>query len=375
MARPIWSGVITFGLVTVPVQLFAAVRDHTIHFHQLQRGTSDRVRNRRVNERTGKQVDYQDIVKGYDLGDGEYVVVEPEELDEIAPGKSQVIEVSGFADLEEVEPAYFDRTYYLAPRGEEYGKVYRLLRSALAETGKAGVATFVMHAKEYLVALRAQGEVLELHTLHWADEVRDPLEELPRLPERERTRGNELRSAKQLIDAMAIDWRPEDYEDTYEKKVRELVEAKHQGREVVSEEAPPEATNVVDLEEALRRSVDQAGTGRGSRGGKRASKGSGASRRGAGAAGRGSGGGRGGSGRTGGSKAGGTGGRGRGGASRGSKAGSGKGPARGELEGLSKQELYERAGELEIPGRSKMNRSELAEAVAGSQRSAAKAAS
>ncbi|MFC4493384.1 Ku protein [Streptomyces ovatisporus] len=362
MARPIWSGVITFGLVTVPVQLFAAVQDHTLHFHQLERGTSDRVRNRRVNERTGRQVDHQDIVKGYDLGDGEYIVVEPGELDEIAPGKSQVIEVSGFVDLEDVEPAFFDRTYYLAPRSEEYGKVYRLLRSALAETGKAGVATFVMHAREYLVALRAQDEVLELHTLHWADEVRDPRRELPRLPEREAVPGKELRSAKQLIDAMAIDWRPEDYEDTYATKVHELVEAKREGKEIVTEEEPPGATDVVDLEEALRRSLDQAGTGRTSRGGGPASRGSGR---------------RTGSGRTGAPKAGG---RGSGGKARSPKAAAGKGATRGrgvrsELESMSRQELYERAGELEIPGRSKMNRSELIEAVADGQRTAAKAAS
>jgi len=284
-------------------------------------------------------------------------------------------------DLEDVEPAYFARTYYLAPRSEEYSKVYRLLSSALADTGKAGVATFVMHAKEYLVALRAQDEVLELHTLHWADEVRDPQQELPRLPERGTARGKELQSAKQLIDAMSIDWRPEDYEDTYETKVHELIRAKSEGKEIVSEEEPPEATNVVDLEEALRRSVDQAGSRRGSGGGRRGGRGGGGSTS------RGS--------KTGDSKA--------GGAKAGSKAGAVKGSAkagggkpqagsgsrsasggkgssgskgaRAELEGLSKQELYERAGELQVPGRSKMNRSELAAAVAGGKRAGAKAAS
>ncbi|MCH6160363.1 non-homologous end joining protein Ku [Streptomyces marispadix] len=333
MARPIWSGVITFGLVTVPVQLFAAVEDHAVHFHQLQRGTGDRVRNRRVNERTGKRVEYDDIVKGYDVGDGEYVIVEREELEEIAPGRSQVIDVRGFVDLEEVEPAYFSRTYYLAPRSDEYARVYRLLRTALEETGKAGVATFVMHAREYLVALRAGEDVLELHTLHWADEVRDPERELPRLPGREQSRSKELDSARQLIDAMSMDWRPEEYEDTYEKKVRQLVEAKREGKEVVAEEKPPEATDVVDLEEALRRSVDQAGSGkgRGSRSGKRSGGGS-----------------------QGGSRAG-----------SGGSRGSGRDRGGGDrwLTELSKRDLYERATEQDIQGRSRMNRQQLIKAL------------
>ncbi|WP_308460717.1 Ku protein [Streptomyces sp. Ru72] len=217
MARAIWSGVLTFGLVTVPVQLFTATEDHTVHFHQLQRGTSDRVRYQRVNERTGKEVDCDDIVKGYDLGGGDYVIVEPDELDDIAPGKSQVIEITGFVDLDQVEPVYFDKTYYLAPKGEEYTKVYELLRAALEKENKTGIATFVMRGKQYLVALRAQEEVLVLHTLHWADEVRDPHQELPVLPGRGDVQGRELDTARQLIGALSIDWNPKDYHDTYEE--------------------------------------------------------------------------------------------------------------------------------------------------------------
>ncbi|WP_314175334.1 non-homologous end joining protein Ku [Streptomyces winkii] len=316
MARPIWSGVITFGLVTVPVQLYAAVQDHAVHFHQLQRGTGDRVRNRRVNERTGKRVDYEDVVKGYDAGGGEYVVVEPEELAEIAPGRSQAIEISGFVDLEEVEPAFFSSTYYLAPRSDEYARVYRLLTTALAESGKAGVATFVMHAREYLVALRAQADVLELHTLHWADEVRDPRRELPRLPGRERAESKELRSARQLIDTMSVEWRPEEYEDSYERKVWQLVEAKRDGREVAAEEEPPPPTNVVDLEDALRRSVDQAGSRRESRASRSRPR---------------------------------------------SRPEAGDGSRR--LSELSKRDLYERATEQDVQGRSRMNRQQLIRAL------------
>jgi DNA end-binding protein Ku len=126
-----WTGVLSFGLVTLPLGLFTARDDHTVHFHRLQRGTGDRIRNKRVNERTGREVKGENIVKGYEVGDGQYVVVEPEELDDISPSRSKVVDISGFVDLADIEPVHFARTYCLAPRGKEYFKVYELLRSAL----------------------------------------------------------------------------------------------------------------------------------------------------------------------------------------------------------------------------------------------------
>ncbi|MDT0310164.1 Ku protein [Streptomyces sp. DSM 44917] len=361
MARPIWSGVLTFGLVTVPVGLYTATEDHTVHFRQVQRGTADRVRYRRVNERTGEEVASADIVKGYDLGGGDYVVVEPEELDRIAPGTSRVIDVRGFVDLADVEPVYFARTYYLAPRGEEYGEVYELLRQALAEADKAGVATFVMRNKEYLTAVRAQSEVLVLHTLHWADEVRDPRQELAPLPERTGAGERELSTARQLIDALSVDWRPEAFHDTYEERVRELVDAKRRGEEVVSEAGPPEATNVVDLMDALRRSVGRAqapggegaqerraGRTRGRKDGKdrRGKDRRGKDRRGKGTKGR----------------KGANGGRDE---RRAAPKGAREPAPEEDLSALSRDELYRRAGEAGVPGRSRMNRAQLAEALAG----------
>ncbi|MGW2770297.1 non-homologous end joining protein Ku [Streptomyces sp. NPDC001275] len=211
MARAIWTGVITFGLVTVPVGLYTSTEDHTVHFHQLQRGTSDRIRNRRVNERTGDEVDTGDIVKGYEIDDGEYVVVEPDELDDIAPGRSRTIDISDFVDLDDIEPVYFDRTYYIAPSGKEYTKVYELLRAALAEANKAGIATFVMRNRQYLTALRAEGEVLVLQTLHWADEVRDPGQELPELPSGRAGQGKQLDMALQLVGTLSAAWDPARY--------------------------------------------------------------------------------------------------------------------------------------------------------------------
>ncbi|WP_328564328.1 Ku protein [Streptomyces coelicoflavus] len=327
MARAIWTGVITFGLVSVPVGLYTATQDHTVHFHQLQRGTSDRIRNRRVNERTGKEVDPGDIVKGYEASEGEYVVVEPEELDEIAPGRSRTLDITDFVDLDRIEAVYFGRTYYLAPRGKEYLKVYELLRTALAEAGKVGVATFVMRNRQYLTALRAEDRVLLLQTLHWADEVRDPVQELPELPSDRVGRGKELDMALRLVDALSGDWEPARYQDTYQEKVRELVRAKAEGEEVAVAAEAPAATNVVDLMEVLRGSLEQAKD----TGGKRPSS----SRKKTAAPSR---------------------------PSRGTRP---KPPERDELRELSKTELYRRATEQDIAGRSKMSRRQLVDALSG----------
>ncbi|MCX5434659.1 Ku protein (plasmid) [Streptomyces sp. NBC_00257] len=257
MASPIWTGIVSFGLVSLPVALYTATDSHTIRFHQLQRGTADRIRNRRVNERTGDEVELDEIVKGYDTG-GEYVIVEPEELDDIAPGRSRALEVSEFVDLDTVEPVFFDKTYYLGPRGEQYGKVYALLQRALEESDKAGIATFVMRGREYLVALKAEDGLLTLHTLHWADEVRDPHEEVPDLPGKAEPTPAEVKMAHQLIDALTADWDPEDFHDTFQEKVEALIEAKAAGEAVEKAEPAAQPTGVVDLVEALRASVEGA---------------------------------------------------------------------------------------------------------------------
>jgi DNA end-binding protein Ku len=381
MARAIWTGVITFGLVTVPVGLYTATQDHAVHFHQLQRGTSDRVRNKRVNERTGDEVDSKDIVKGYEIDDGQYVVVEPDELDEIAPGRSKTIDISDFVDLDRIEPVYFDRTYYIAPRGKEYTEVYELLRAALAEADKVGIATFVMRNKQYLTALRAEDAVLVLQTLHWADEVRDPGEELPELPSSRAGRGKQMDMALQLVDALSTDWEPSRYRDTYQEKVRQLVRAKADGQEITGGEEPPQATDVVDLMKVLEGSLASARSGRAGR----ADRGDRAERARSGESGGDGGSGEGESGREEGAK---SGGRKAGRASSGAKKkASGQTPARrqappgkagaasararertpgtkSELRELSKAELYERATEQNVAGRSKMSRDQLVDALA-----------
>ncbi|MDX3538591.1 Ku protein [Streptomyces sp. MB09-01] len=216
--------------------LYTATDSHTIHFHQLQRGTSDRIRNRRVNERTGDEVELDDIVKGYDTGE-EYVLVEPKELDELAPGRSPSLDIAGFVDLAEVDPIFFDMTYYLGRRGAEYGKVYSLLEQALAKASKAGIATFAMRQHEYLVALKAENGLLTLHTPHWADEIRDPEKEIDSLPGRAKASDKELQMAEQLIDALSMKWDPEQFHDTFQEKVAAMIEAKRSGETV--EKAEP----------------------------------------------------------------------------------------------------------------------------------------
>jgi DNA end-binding protein Ku len=306
--------------VSIPVGLFSATEDHTIHFHQFERDTADRIRYQRINERTGKEVEYSDIVKGVDVGGGEHVIVEPDELADIAPGRSRSIDISTFVDLNEIDPIHFQKTYWLAPTGEQYARPYALLREAMARTNRAGVATFVMRGKEYLTAIRADGDVLALETLFFADEIRDPAT-LDNLPGKVTPKGKELEMATALIESMSGSWQPEEFRDTYTERVEKLIEDKRRGREVVTEPEPPEPTAMSDLIAALERSVAEA------RGGER------------------------------------------------KKAGGQRAATDTDLSKVSKSELMELARELNVKGRSSMNRAELADAVASASGAARRRAS
>jgi DNA end-binding protein Ku len=261
VARAVWSGLISFGLVSVPVGLFTATEEHEPSFHQFAKNSTNRIRYKRVNERTGKEVDFANIVKGVDVGGGEYVMVSDEELAQIAPGRSRSLDISGFVDLDEIDPIYFNKAYYLAPSGDESKKTYALLRDAMAKTNRAGVGTFVMHGKQHLAAVRASGNTLVLETLFFADEVRDSASMLDNLPGKTSFSTGELNMATQLVESMAEPWNPKQYRDTYTDRVNELIAAKQKGNEVQVADDAPEPTNVVDLLEALRRSVDTARTG------------------------------------------------------------------------------------------------------------------
>ncbi|MEV6636834.1 Ku protein [Actinoplanes sp. NPDC051470] len=262
MARPIWTGAITFGLVSVPVGMYSATHEHEVSFHQYEKGTSDRIRYQRVNERTGKEVDYADIVKGTDTGGGKLVMLEQEELDSVAPGRSKSLDLHAFVDLEEIDPIFYQKSYYLAPGSDESAKTYALLRDAMAKVGRAAIGTLVMRGKEYLAAIRPDGKLLVLETMFFADEVREPEDELGGLPSAT-AKPAEMKMAVQLIESMSGKWKPKDYRDSYTDRVQKLIAEKKKGKEVTVAEPAPEATDVTDLMEALRASVDRAKTRRG----------------------------------------------------------------------------------------------------------------
>ncbi|MCC9310055.1 Ku protein [Kitasatospora sp. RB6PN24] len=334
----------------MPIALYSATESHTVSFRQIQRGTADRVRNKRVNERTGDEVNYQDIVKGYELAEGEYVIVEPDELEQISPGRSKTIEIKGFVDLDQIEPIFFDTTYYLGPRGAEYVKVYALLQRAMAKAGKAGLALFTMRGKEYLTAVHPEQGMLVAQTMRFADEIRDPYREVDNLTDTEKVEvsDRELSAAEQLIGMLATDWNPEEWHDTYAEQVRDLVQAKAEGREIAVSEGPAEATNVVDLMAVLERSLAAAGggeqdtaaadakgtksKGETERSGRRRT--SGTSHRQPKST----------------------------GAKKSTSTAKGKG-TREDLGSLSKAELYKRATDLNIPHRSTMSKEELQDAI------------
>jgi DNA end-binding protein Ku len=258
MARAIWTGSVAFGLVNVPVGLYAATEDGTVHFNQFRAATSDRIRYKRVNERTGREVKPADIVRGHEVSKDDYVLVNDEELAAVDPGRSGTIDIADFVDLAEIDPISFQKTYYLGPQGEGAARAYALLHRVMADTGKAGIAAFVIHGKQYLAAIRAMREVLVLETMFFADEVRDPHDVIENLPAGEAFRGRELTIAKQLVESMTTRWNPQNYRDTYRERVEDLIERKRRGEEIVTEGGPPEDSNVVDLMDALRRSAEQA---------------------------------------------------------------------------------------------------------------------
>ena len=262
MARTIWKGALSFGLVNIPVGLYPATSDKSIHFNQFEEGTSDRIRYKKVNERTGDEVAQDQIVRGFDLGGGEYVIMTDEELESAEPKKSRQVEITDFVDQQDIDPVYFRSSYYLAPEGAGADKAYALLRQAMAESDRVAIATLVMRNKEYLVAIRPEGDALALHTMYFSDEVRQPGQDLPELPEENEVSDRELSMAQLLIESMQNDWDPARYHDTHREKVEALIEEKRQGHEIVLQAPPEQPAKVVDLMEALNASIAAAaGTG------------------------------------------------------------------------------------------------------------------
>jgi len=257
MARAIWSGAISFGLVNIPVRLYSAVSRKTVRFHQLDSADNGRIQQKRVNPRTGEEVPYENLVKGYEIGPDSYVVIDPDELDSLSPEKTRTIDIEDFVDLEQIDPIFYDHPYYLAP-GTGAEKAYKLLLDAMKESGKVAIARVVLRSKENLVAIRPRDGVMTMETLLFSDEVIPP-DSLDDMPEAKgKTTKRELDMAQQLIDSLSGDFDPEKYRDEYRDRVLDLIERKAQGEEIVVEEQPEEPKKVPDLMAALEASIAQS---------------------------------------------------------------------------------------------------------------------
>ena len=267
MPRAIWSGAISFGLVNIPVKLYSAVSRQTVRFHQLDRSDNQRIQQKRVNPRTGEEVPYESLVKGYEISPDRYVVITPEELEALEPEKTRTIDIEDFVELSQIDPIYYDHPYYLVP-DKGATKAYRLLLDAMRESERVAIARVVLRSKEHLVAIRPRDGVLTMETMLFSDEVIPP-DDLEELPEdgKARTSKKELDMARQLIESLSGDFQPEKYRDEYRDRVLDLIERKAEGEEVVLEAPPEEPQKVPDLMAALEASV--AAAKRQSGGGKR----------------------------------------------------------------------------------------------------------
>lgn len=257
MPRAIWTGTISFGLVTVPVKLYAAVQSKTVRFNQLDGENLSRIQQKRVNAVTGEEVPFERLVKGYEITSDRYVVIEPGELESLAPKKTKTIDIEDFVELADIDPLFYDHPYYLVP-ATGGAKPYRLLVEAMGATGKVGIARVVIRSKEQLVALRPVGEVLSMTTLNFADEIisADSLDEVPAADEVSTTK-RELDIAKQLVESLAAPWEPDRYHDEYRAQVLDLIERKAAGEEITIAAAPEDDEEPVpDLMAALKASLD-----------------------------------------------------------------------------------------------------------------------
>ncbi|MEA2135582.1 MAG: end-binding protein Ku [Solirubrobacteraceae bacterium] len=297
MARALWSGSLSFGLVNVPVQLFSAVRDVDLHFRQLHEKDGAPIETRRFCAKEEREVAYEEIGSGYELEDGREIVLSDEELAAAAPRKTRTIEIEAFVDLTDVDPVYFDHPYFLLPAGEDEGsrRAYQLLVEVMSSTDRAALGRVVLRTKEYLVAVRVRDDLLSLTTMLFHDEIRST-KDIPaggRKPAKAR-----LDRAVALVEALSADWDPSVYEDHYRERLLEVIERKKKGKRITVPEDESQPSPVPDLMAALEESLQRA------------------------------------------------------------KGGGGE-----KLQALSRDELYERAQDADIAGRSSMSKKQLVDAL------------
>jgi DNA end-binding protein Ku len=306
--RPLWSGSLSFGLVNVPVQLISAARDLDYHFHQLHEKDGARIEQRRYCSKEDVEVDWEEVARSYDL-DGKQVILTDEELDSVEPRKTRTIDIEAFVELADVDPIYFNHSYFLVPAGESEGtlRAYQLLVDALGQSERVALGRFVMRTKEYLAAVSVRDGALALSTMLFHDEVR-PSDKIP--TGGKKPTKTQLDRAVALIEELSTDWDPERYEDCYRERLGRVIDRKRKGERIKAPKPEKEPAPVPDLMAALERTLENVRRGQ---------------------------------------------------EARWAPAGDG----REELEGLSREELYERAQEEDVPGRSKMSREELVEALGG----------
>ncbi len=260
MARAIWKGSISFGLVNIPIALYPATRREEFKFRLLRKSDLSPVNYKRVAEKDGKEVPWDQIVKGYEYEKGKYVILKDEDFQRVDLEATQTVDIQDFVEQEEIDPIFFYKPYYLEPQ-KGGDKAYALLRDALKDSGKVGIAKVVIKTREYLAGVKPEDGVLVLELMHFADELADPGK--LHVPKKTEVGKREMNMAKSLIDSMSSKWNPEKYKDDYREALMEVIEEKVEagGKEI--QEKPkktPKPTKVIDLVSVLQKSLDQTGT-------------------------------------------------------------------------------------------------------------------
>jgi len=257
--RSVWRGAISFGLVTIAVRLYTAVEEHDFRFNQVHREDGGRIKYKRVCSVCGEEVEYSEITKGYELDDGRMVIMENEDFEKLPVKTDKSIDVLEFVPAEEIDPIYFQKTYYLEP-DKAAARPYVLLRDALVKTGQLAVVKITIRQKETLATIRARDDVLVMHTMLWPDEIRKA--EFDFLDQNVEVRPQELKMATSLVESMAGDFDPDTFTDDYRDALEKVIAAKAEGAELPEQPEAEEKGDVIDLMTALERSVEKAKAGR-----------------------------------------------------------------------------------------------------------------